>query len=214
MTNLIDDLVADLNNSVGQAFSIDKNLLASIRERNDALKAQSKPLEELIVAVPGSIISPSEQTVYGHKITPHSEIVMGGRSPEYGAGQSITTKFRMVDKREIEGASYTRTSYPKLDIIFEGPTALEFEYSVKVYLFLGENREYENLGHIIPFSSGDIPFALIDDAPSVWVPRAIEKAEKALRIIKYNSNDKAVAVYTDAEYVRKLGLDVSKIPLI
>ncbi len=190
----------------------DKEILASMRKRNDDLAVQSKPLEKLVISVEGKIILPPEQTIYGHTITPHSERLYGGYSPKYDAGQSVTTEFRMIN-RTITGG----TSYQQLDIIFEGPTALELENFVKVHLLLRENKKYENSGRIIPLSSGDRTISLEegeeDVTPSVWVLRTIEKTEKALRIIKYTRKGGVVAaVYTDMEYAKELGFDVSKIP--
>jgi len=163
---------------------------------NSQLDSIAKKPEELVIPVEFRVL---EARFYGfgeRKITPTSEIRIGGRSPEYPIGDSYGCSFT--------GESLNDSSLGKIN--FLGWPAIEKDNLIRAYIFafeekgkkfirdgcLGleideftrENREQQR-HHV---------WAGID--PFVLVPREFKEEESAVKIEKLNSNKEVVAVYS------------------
>ena len=162
---------------------------------NSQLDSIAKKPEELVIPVEFRVL---EARFYGfgeRKITPTSEIRIGGRSPEYPIGDSYGCSFT--------GESLNDSSLGKIN--FLGWPAIEKDNLIRAYIFAFEEKGKKFIR--------DGCFGLeIDEFtrekreqqrhhvwtgmdPFILVPRELAYEESAVKIEKLNSNKEVVAVY-------------------
>ena len=129
-----DEILKKLEASLRKG-SVASDIILSIEEIQEQreqeladLRAKSKPLEKLIVSANFNVERVLCKT-YNHLITPHSERIYGGRSPEYKAGFSNSIFLDVVpDKKDIlvrrlifdgassvRGGDYVRVKIPRYE---------------------------------------------------------------------------------------------------
>ena len=144
------------------------------REQKD-LEARAKPLYELtreeFFTVQGVL-----QESYSHSVTPTSEIMIGGRSPSYGAGYSThATITVMPDNSKL----------PIKTFIFEGPVTLRKGDRVSATIPRYEKHECE-----------EERFGCHVSQRVIYTDRPYKEQEEAVQIITMREDERG-AVRTD-----------------
>jgi len=158
-----------------------RQMQKDIEKAQRDLEARAKPLYELTKEELFRVEYILAES-YGHHVAPVSEMIIGGRSGSYSAGQSTRTTLTVRPERAI----------PVKTLIFEGPTAL---------------RKGDRISATIPRyeSHGDEERRFLDNLlPRViYTDRPYKSKEEAIEIKTFSIN-KGEAVRTDrsANYKR------------
>jgi hypothetical protein len=150
-------------------------LAKEIEKKNEELRAKAKKREDLIVPVYCYVTS-VEGYLSQRKMTPHSERMIGGKSPSYNVGDSSRLEL-LVDTKE--GIKYVN---------FAGWPPIEKGDSIKAYFLKGELKSEETKLGIQRISMR------YNQLQSHWIERDFQETETALKIEKLRDG-KVVATY-------------------
>jgi hypothetical protein len=177
-------------------------LEVEVKKYNSWLDLCSRTKEQLIVPVEYQV---EAVTFYGRgdrSFTPHSEMVMGGRSPEYPLGDSYSCDI------VVNGA-------PLKQITFIGWPAIQKGDRVKAYIFAAEEKGKKYLAEGAFFGHWEIRElkknedtiymrSVFDPEdrknPFVLVQRDFKEKERAMKIEKIDNLGKILAVYIDSGF--------------
>src|SRR3989338_3488159 len=150
---------------------------------NQELRAKAKTPEELTVGLE-YVVADVNCYQGSTSFTPHSEIVLGGRSPTFNGGHTYRTELKVQ----------SGTLVKKLE--FYGWPPLEVGDVIKAYIFKGK-QEYERGHEVIPKTIKEFDSFFKGksvNVPSHWIERKYQPVERPSKIEKLRDG-KVVATY-------------------
>ena len=176
---------------LGDVLPTGKDLEAHLKKQKKAdekftrdLRKRAKTVKKLTIGLECLVVE-SHYHQRATSFTPHSEIVLDGRSPSYSGGHLYRVELM------VESDSSVRK------LLFNGWPHLETGDVIKAYIFKGKKGYEHSRGLIVPKNIeelADFHQAVFKDVPFHWVERKYLPVEQPSKIEKLRDG-KVVATY-------------------